>query len=531
MATNKKSRTNSGISQYTGVWNEDTVRHLLRRAHFGVKVEDVATFKAKTMSQAVDDILDIDYTVPSPPVNYYESTNPDPRVNLGDTWVDDYNSQLNNVRMRSFKRWWAGQIVNHDSTIREKMVLFWHNHFSTQTQVYGWPNFGYDYLKLIRSNCLKNFKTLTKDMTTNPAMLVFLNGERNTKTAPDENYSRELQELFTLGKGPDSKYTEDDVIAGARVLTGWRVRRTDGTSYFQSNRHDEGDKKFSSFYNDTIITGKTGNAGADEVDDLLNMIFAQNEVAKHIVRKLYRWFIYYEIDSDTETNVITPLANIFRSNSYEIKPVLEALFKSQHFYDVANRHALLKSPADFTFGLARSFDIDFPAETEYNSLYTAWNFLLGSASSQQQNLGDPPSVAGWSPYYQIPQYHELWINSDTLPKRNQITDRMIASGYNINGFRFKIDTLQYAAKFPNPEDPNKLIDDMLTHLHTLEVSQKQKDYMKTILLSGQINDSYWTDAWNSYVADPTNTSKATTVSSRLIFLVKYLMNLGEFQLS
>ncbi|MDC1395742.1 hypothetical protein N8368_04480, partial [Bacteroidia bacterium] len=133
--------------------------------------------------------------------------------------------------------------------------------------------------------------------------------------------------------------------------------------------------------------------------------------------------------------------------------------------------------------------------------------------------------------YQVPQYHELWVNSDTLPNRNKISDYLVTTGYTVGAEKLKIDALEYAKKFPSPEDPNKLIDDMLIHLHTLDVNQAQRDYMKSILLSGQINDSYWTDAWNSYYSDQNSTAKATVVNTRLRFLVKYLMNLAEFQLS
>lgn len=531
MATQQTARTHSGIAPYTGAWNESTAIHLLRRVHCGVKWEDINRFKNMTMAQAVDKVLDIDYSIPSPPVNNYNGRTTDPRVPAGATWVNDYNGAFNNQRMGSFKAWWVGQIINHDDTIREKMVLFWHNHFSTQSQVYNWANFGYNYIQMLRNDCLKNFKTMVKDVTLDPAMLVFLNGERNTKTAPDENYSRELQELFTLGKGPGSQYTESDVIEGAKVLTGWRINKTNGNVYFQANRHDETDKKFSSFYNNTTITGKSGQAGQEELDDMLDMIFAQQEVAKHIVRKLYRWFIYYEIDETTEANVITPLANIFRNANYEIKPLLEALFKSEHFYDEANRDALIKNPVDFTVGLIRNYDIELPGDADYVNQYRAWSALYGFARGQQMQLGDPPSVAGWPAYYQIPQYHELWINSDTLPSRNKITDLLISYGFTIDGTRYKIDSVAYAKKLSDPKNPNTLINDILLHHHTLAVDDAQIDYMKSILLGGQINDSYWTNAWNDHINNPNDEAKKTVVSNRLSFLIKYVMNLAEFQLS
>lgn len=531
MAITKQARTNAGVAQYNGTWGKDEVIHLLNRTTFGCRVEDVDYFVGKTMSQAIDELLNVDYTPPSPPINDYNGRNIDPIVPAGQTWINNYNGQFNGARRNSFKRWWAGQMINQDRTIREKMVMFWHNHFATEMQVYAWANFAYTQNALLRANCLKDFRSLVKDITLDPAMLVYLNGERNTKTAPDENYSRELMELFTLGKGPDSKYTESDVIEGAKILTGWRINKSNGQVYFQANRHDTTDKIFSSYFGSTIVYGKTGNAGEEEIDDLLTMIFRQNEVAKYIARKLYRWFVYYDIDEATEANVITPLANTFRSNNYQIKPVVEQLLKSEHFFDKVNRGALIKSPVDYTIGISRFFDISYPPASDFVNQYLAWNINVSATSIQQQNIGDPPSVAGWPAYYQVPQYHELWVNSDTLPKRNQISDYLIQFGYNVGSYKLKIDTLHFAKKFTNVADPVKFIDDLLQYMHTLEVEQAQKDYMRSILLSGQVKDEYWTNAWNDYYNDQNNDTFQSVVGLRLIQLIKYLMNLSEFQLS
>lgn len=531
MAVTKTARTHSGISPYTGSWGKDEVIHLLNRVHFGAKVEDVEYFSKKTLNQAIDEILDVDYTPPSPPINDYNDREADPNIPAGSTWVNDYNGRLNNVRRSSFKKWWVGLMINQDRTIREKMVLFWHNHFATELQVYTWANFAYQHNAMLRKDCLKDFRTLVKDVTLDPAMLIYLNGERNSKSAPDENYSRELQELFTLGKGPESKYTETDVIEAAKILTGWRINKTNGEVFFVPNRHDTSDKKFSAFYGHTVVYGKSGTEGQGELDDLLTMIFRQNEVANFMVRKLYRWFVYYDIDEATEENVIKPLANIFRSNNYEIKPVMEALLKSEHFFDVANRGAIIKSPVDFAIGLNRLYDIEYPSATNYVDLYNAWNVNIYLLALMQQDIGDPPSVAGWPAYYQIPQYHQLWVNSDTLPKRNQMTDTLVQFGYRAGTNRIKIDPLAFAEKFNSVSKPSDFINDLVQHMYTLDVSAEQKDYMRSILLSGQVHDYHWTDAWNAYVNDKNDEMKQNVVGVRLIMLFKYLMNLSEFQLS
>jgi uncharacterized protein (DUF1800 family) len=261
-------------------------------------------------------------------------------------------------------------------------------------------------------------------------MLVYLNGQYNTLTAPDENYAREIQELFCCGKGPDSLYTEADVKAAAKVLTGWRNNATTLSSYFTASRHDATNKTFSSFYNNTVITGRnTATGGEQELDDLLNMIFANQEVAKYMCRRLYRWFVYYDIDDTVEQNVITPLANVFRSSNYEILPVLDMLLKSEHFFDVLSRGCVIKSPAELVIGFCRESEIVFQPDTDYVTNYGFYNYMVSWLSNMQQNIGDPPDVSGWKAYYQEPQFNEIWINSDTLPKRNQFTDTMLVSGY------------------------------------------------------------------------------------------------------
>jgi len=336
-----------------------------------------------------------------------------------------------------------------------------------------------------------------------------------------------------MGKGPDSKYTEDDVKAAAKVLTGFKDDITTHGYIFNANKHDTTDKTFSSFYNNTVVKGLTGADGEKELDALLDMLFAQNEVALFICRKLYRFFVYYAIDAATETNVIVPLATIFRNNNYDIRPVLTALFSSEHFFDPLNRACVIKSPADFTVGLCREYNVIFPdAKTDYVNAYNLWNFVYTIPRDMNQELGNPPNVAGWPAYYQEPQYHELWINSDTLPKRNKFSDSMIANGYTKNGKKIVIDPIAFASTLSEPRNPNTLITDSLNLLYLIDVSQTTKDYLKTqVLLSGQSTDAYWTTAWDNYIQDPNNTANKNTVLTRLKALYKYIMDLSEYQLS
>lgn len=520
------------IEIYTGNFGTKEINHLLKRTLFGAKRSDINSVMGQSVIQAVDLLLK-DLPIPNPPVNNYNDTGyTDANVVAGQTWVNALytDGTANSRRVGSFKAWWVSQMLAQPISIREKMTLFWHNHFATEADTVDDARYIYKHNNLLRSLALGNFKTLVKQVTIDPAMLKYLNGSASTKSAPDENYGRELQELFTMGKGPDSKYTEADVKAAARLLTGYKIDSVAIASVFDATRHDVADKQFSAFYGSKLIKGRTGVDGAKEVDDLLDMLFTQVELSKYICRRLYRFFVYYDITPDVESNIIAPLAEIFRTNNYEIKPVLKALLTSSHFFLVQNRSCNIKAPVDFVVGLAKEFEVVFPDATDYVNAYYMWDYLRTTASNLQQNLGDPPNVSGWPAYYQIPQFYELWINSDTLPKRNIFTDRFISSGYTRNGKKIVIDAIAYTSKFSKPEDPNVLVDEALSHLYTIDVSPEVRAFLKSILLSNQVNDSYWTTAWLDYKAAPT-TMKTTIVLTRLQEFYKYIMNLEEYQLS
>jgi uncharacterized protein (DUF1800 family) len=531
-------RTFSGLTQYSGPWTSNEVVHLLKRTMFGATIDDVSYFLSKTMSQAVDELLTLPAAAPTPPVKNYNNTNipttdPDYNIPMGQTWVNINTTDADGQRRTSLKAWWMGLMIGQERNIREKMTLFWCNHFSTETNDLGRMIWAYNYNALCRRFALGNFKQMVREVTLDAAMLRYLNGYLNVNTAPDENYGRELQELFTLGKENTPNYTEDDVKNAARVLTGWKINNNTNSYSFTASQHDITNKQFSSFYNNTVITGRSGATAGDlELTDLINMIFSKSaEVSKFIVKKLYRYFVYYKIDSATEANVIIPLAQMLVSNGWEIKPVLTALFKSEHFFDVVNQGCYIKSPVDLVVSVCREFGMVFPNSTDYVNAYNMWSFIQSYASLLQQNIGDPPNVAGWAAYYQAPQFHETWINTDTYPRRNLFTDTMISTGYTRSGQKIIIDPVAFTKKLSNPSDPNILLNDALRILFRIDLSSTSKTALKNqILLSNQAQDYYWTNAWNAYISNPSN-ANYQVVYTRLRDLYKYLMDLAEYQLS
>lgn len=472
----------SGLNTYEGPWTNNEVMHLLKRTMFGARKADVDHFAGLSLNDAVDELLNTIRTI-TPPIREYgliedaDSMYEDPTVAIGQTWINDMNTAvtvpsvrtaINLLRIKSLRSWWAGLMLNQQRSIEEKMVLFWHHHFSVQKEEVENCNYLYRHHELLRNNVLGNVRELTKKVTIDAAMLMHLNGYLNSKRAPDENYARELQELFTVGKGNDSLYTESDVREAARVLTGWRINSQTQIPYLDPDNHDTGSKTFSSFYNNTTISGSTD--GKAEIDQLINMIFATTECARFICRKLYKWFVYYQIDEETEANIITPLAELLRNSNFEIKPVLSALLKSEHFFDSANQACYIKSPYDFIAGTLREFNVGYPDYTDHVNGYPFFHNVYQRAADMQQDLFQPPDVSGWPAYYQEPMLHEIWVNSNSLPKRASFTDRLISDNI--------LDLNAFVAQTSNPSDPDQVINEVTALLLRYPLTANSKKYIK-----------------------------------------------------
>ena len=535
-------RTTSGLEPIGSTdWNAKAAAQLLRRTMFGPTRAEIY----QAASQPLDITLNSLFaSQPPPPL----PVGPTPPLQAGQTWLNAPFDSTNDGSYTAYlKAWWMGLIAQQGVSIREKMVLFWHNHFVSEYQTVADSRFMYRQLDLFRQNALGNFRQLVKLVSLDPAMLRYLNGDTNVVGHANENYGRELQELFTIGKGPEiapgnyTNYTEQDVQAAARALTGfydigYRVtaNATIGSA-FNAAKHDTTNKQFSSAYGNTIIAGRVGADGANELDDLLTMIFAQTDadgvgrVAKYICRKLYRWFVYYDIDDVTEQNIIVPLAGIMMANNYEVQPVLDTLFRSAHFYDDNNIGCVIKNPVDFMAGTVRQLGITLPVMTD-SSYFRPFNDLRSRAANIEMNLLDPPNVAGWAAYYQVPDYYETWISTTTFPLRGQFTDQLFASS-GVSGL--VLDRIAFAKTMSTPADPFKLISDLAEALFPFPITQTQKDYLMYNAMGLKQNDEYeWTTVWNTYWAPGGQTAtNKSNVLKMLDPLLKFMVRMAEFQLS
>jgi uncharacterized protein (DUF1800 family) len=544
----------SGLSPYTGTWGKAEVLHLLRRTGYGFKKADVDTLLAMSMTNAVNAVLNVNTTPPSPPVNSYNNYSPDESsLPYGADWTNNPlptgTNTTNSRRIDSLSQWNYGLACNQDLTIKEKMTWFWYHFIPVDFETVRSAPFShagsnscrilYSYMKMFRDNPLGNYKTLIRIMATQPAMMYYLNNQVNTKTSPDENFAREIMELFTLGKDPLSQYTEADVIQAAKVLSGWRVvnlNTATPSTNFDNNFHDTSNKQFSSFFGNTIIN----NAGASELDAFITMIFTKSQVvSEYICRRLYRYFVYYDIDATIESTIITPLAQTFVANNWEIAPVLNQLFKSQHFYDMANRGVYIKSPFDLVIGSLRTFNLNYTVadQTNFEAQYRVWNYYNSTISGGlEQSMGKIPNVSGWVAFYQNPSFHEYWINSSTTQKRFDFLNR-IFNGYNLTyntlTTRIEVDLIAFIQQFAPSicEDPDLLVAECIAYLLPIDLSATQKEQIKIqSLLSNQTTNSYWTTAWSLYLSNTANITYKNSVKSRLKSLLVTLTQLAEYQL-
>lgn len=529
----------AGLEPYTGEFGPNQIAHLVKRTQFGCTPEVLRSYSGKGLQVVLGELLVLDST-PTTPVNDYnnlEGFGVDPDVPFGQTWVNAaFNDEFEGPRNISLKSWWVRQIVTQKPTIHEKMILFWHNLLPIQVWEIFVSKASFQYLDMLRTHALGNFKVMIRELTLNPAMLIYLNGAFNNKAAPDENYGRELQELFCIGKGPGSGYTEQDVQSAAKVLTGWTIDwdtlEFEGTptSYFNPFLHDNSDKSFSDFYNNKIIAGKDGESGAQELDELLEMLFVNSECAMHLARRLYSFFVYNFISETTEQNVIMPLAQIIRDNDYNVLPALQALLGSEHFFHFEIMGAQIKNPVDFTLGYWKMLDMPMD-EQNSQSAFEMQTGLLWHISQIGMEIGDPPNVAGWPAYYQAPQFDKSWITTDSITNRAIQTDSMIYWGLHVSESRqISVDLLPFLEQLNQPDDINIMLSELGQLFLGIPLGQEQIDQLKSTLLSGQQNDNYWTSAWLTYLQDKENIEYQNVLLNRLKPAFQQLLQLGEAQL-
>jgi uncharacterized protein (DUF1800 family) len=543
------TKTMPYLDQYSGNWTAAQARHLLRRTTFGPSVQMVESALNVGLNGAIDALF-APLAMPTPPLKSIPDGTgnnqlDDPGALYGETWVNAepfpnvnppmLRNRILRSRSKSLYSWTVLQMHYSGLSIKEKLTLFWHNHFVVADATIAHRE--YVYYSLLRSLALGNFKEITKQITIDPSMLIYLSGSENTNVAPNENYSRELLELFTIGKGPlvapgdYTHYTEQDVAEIAKVLTGWRVPQLGSAeplvATFANNKHTPGQKQLSYRFNDAIIAEN----GEQEYIDLIDVIFQQEACSRFIVRKLYRWFVNYEIGTDIETNIIEPLAAILVNNNYEIVPALKVLLKSEHFFQ--STACMIKNPVDLMMSATRGLGISPPQGNVGIEYDYAYNIYIMS-SDLEQALFYHPNVAGWKAYYQEPQFYKLWINNLLLPKRHQFCKLMIDGGtfsYNDENYQVNnlVPVLDIVNSIADASDPNMLINGLAEIMFNYPITPAQVPSLKDILIPG-LPDFEWNVEFSDYLSNPGNAALAASVENKLKNLFSVMVRMSEFQI-
>jgi uncharacterized protein (DUF1800 family) len=522
------------MNPYTGAWTKAEAAHLLRRSMFGATFPQIQSAVTNGMNATVSSLL----TIPAltPPLAY----DPDEAVApIGSTWVNSpYNSGANtqpteNARYKSLAAWTMENMNSSAMSISAKMNLFWQNHFAVEGVFDSRAT--YNYLTILKTNALGSFKQMVKDVTIDPAMLLFLNGASNNVYSPNENFSRELLELYTLGKGPQigpgdySTYTEDDVAAGAKIFTGYLIDglRSDTlgspVSIFFSSFHDNTTKQLSNHFGNTTVTG----AGAIEYSNYIDIIFQQPSCATYICTKLYRYFVNYDLTPTVLNNIIPLMGQTLTTNNFNILPVMEMLLKSEHFYDVAVRGALIKSPMETVFAWFNSSEStpSYTVPTNYEMYLNLYWFtgVLG------QTYLAPPNVGGWPAYYQAPSFYKMWLNSTFLKGRFDVATWLTQyNGIDVGGDFYKVKALNVLNGLSIPSDAGSVIDDISDLYCPKSLGTADKLIFKAILTNG-LPDFEWTIQYNDYTANPNNPTYSDPVRLRVELVLSRIFKMAEFQ--
>lgn len=528
--------TSPVLLPFTGRWGVQTASHLLSRTLFGPTRAEITASAASNPDDVIDQLL-ADHRLPDFPA--------DPHV-PGRDWTNAPFSDIANINYQYdvlLKEWWIGLMLSQGLSIREKMTLLLHNHFASQAEVVRDARLMYRQNMLFRRYAVGNLRNLVFEITLDGAMLRYLNGYLNKVPVPDENYARELLELFTVGKENGGvSYTEDDVRSAARALTGWTVDRYQNppTPVFLERNHDMEPKQFSAAFGNTRIevTRATDGSvdGAREVGDLIDMIFRHPGTALSFSRKLYRWFVYSTIDDEVERNVIIPLASLLRESNFELRPVLRTLLRSQHFFDPRNVGCIIRNPVDLVIGSSRHVLMPFSGGTPpHGEMFV--RTCRHAMELMGMDLLEPPNVAGWPAYHQAPGFQQYWINTTTLPLRKNLAESLVY-GIRPHGSEalYFIDVASYASSLQDPGNPFTLVDeisaDLLPPIHGgSALPPESKDYILYNVMGLVRNDEYeWTARWNRFRGDPNDQEARLIVTTTLKSVLRYILQLPEYNL-
>ncbi|MHA7055749.1 DUF1800 domain-containing protein [Aquimarina sp. M1] len=378
------------------------------------------------------------------------------------------------------------------NNLRDRLTLFWSNHFVTEDNTYQSPAYLFQYYNLLQLHALGNFKDFTTDIGLSSPMLIYLNGYENTKNSPNENYARELYELFTLGV--DNGYTQNDIVETARALTGWNKREVRWEPItFNESKFDNEEKS---------IFGQVGNWDYYEV---IRILFEEKpqQIVEFVCTKLYRYFISPSVNED----IVNLLALVFRDNNFEIAPVSRKLFKSEHFFDEKSQGVFIKSPVDLQVNFFKDLDFELPVDFDFN------NKIRSGCQELGQELSKPIDVAGW-------QGDKDWIDSSTITTRWDRIGWYLWRSWRHDEEKFR--TLAINIMSGNSNDVELISRSILDNFLSKELLSATEYDQGLEIFKDQVPENYFEDGTWSLNWD--------TAPRQVYQLLRFLITIPEFQL-
>ena len=465
-------------------WNVSKIRFLYRRLGFGISNEKAKALLIKSPEELIDEIINSAKNLPlttAPEWGFWNNV--------------EINSSGNNQAY--YKNVWQKQAFSNfiSDGFRERLTLFWSNHFVTEYYDYNRSQYLYQYHSRLQEYCMGNFKDFVSAIGLEPAMLMYLNGYSNKKKAPNENYARELYELFTLGEG--NGYTSSDITESSRALTGYNkyINGNGSAVVFNENTFDNGNK---------TIFGRTGNWG---YQDVVNILFEEKKelIANFICEKLYKYFVSPILDKE----ITSQLALTFIAADFELVPVYNQLFKSKHFFDPNSSNVLIKSPIDLFVFIQNDFEFTFPSNFQKNHT----NYLKARCTEMGQEIFKPIDVAGW-------QENHDWISTGTLPMRWEFIEYIFNRHWAGNKEQFRTFIISLVG---NSEKDPRIIVDKLKEFMFCNYDIKVEERLDAInIFKGDVPDNYFEDGtWDL---------NDESVPKQVYDLILFFISLPEFQL-
>lgn len=538
------------ISPYTATLGRRLAAHLLRRTTYGSTKALIDAYATKTVAQAVNELLTF-APITTKPI--------DPVTNT--TWVDSAAAPVTTSDINALRAYvigWYIDVMRTDNTVRSKMMFFLHQNWVVSDDAWSSQEL-YDHIKLLEYYALGSYKNLAIKMCRDLRMMVYLNGYQNSAAAPNENYAREVLELFTIGKGPQiaagnyTNYTENDIKEAAKVFTGYYydlndavrdpdtgLRRSSASTW---GDHHSGNKVFSgAFQNTTITGGSTEAAMTSELQQFMNMVFNQTATAKNICRKLYRYFVHKNITAAVEADIITPLATTLKNSNYDLKVALSQLLQSKHFYDMDDANstdnkigAIVKNPLELVLGTCRHFSIS-PFAMPGATPYTVWDDFYKEAvkyvfcANADMKIFSTTTVAGYPALYLAPKYDRHWFDNSSITQRYYLGKCLLENKchpYDTwRSFGAVIDIVLWVRNnIAAPSNAGALVDELVNNLYAEIPTTARRSYFLNDILLGTLQPSEWATEWNNYI----NTGNTNVVKPRLEKLYKTILYAHEMQ--